>query len=252
MTLAFGDYEQSYPPEILHGYSPPLVSGAAARGAPLEEGDDMEPTTPPPEVGPESNAPEGAVPVESTRTEPDGPAVVAVPADQLDETAAGAEPTPTVRAASVRETALDDGLGEHLEQQSDAGTVLEDEQRSNAERTGAVDDDAGAGEGTDEGDGESDEGDEDAGARFTVAEGAPGTYDPEVSARDRPRNVTELRAFARPESREPWARGSYVLVGTTGKRAHWSGDDWHGDESPGYGESDDSLDDEPDENPSDE
>lgn len=216
MTLAFGNYDESYPPEVLRGYTPPLV-GAARRGS--EEGDTMDPTIPLPDVGPESNAPEGAVPVDSTRTEPDGPAVVAVPVEQLDETAAGAEPTPTVRAPSVRETALEEGLGDQLAQQSDAGTVLEDEQRSNAERTGAGDDDEPLVH---------------TGTEFVVTAGAPGTYEPAVSATERPRNVTELRARARPATPEPWPEGDYVLVGTTGKRAHWSGDDWRGDESPGY------------------
>jgi len=161
VTLAFGSYDESYPPEVLRGYTPPLVEGARRVGAGvgLEGGEVVvEPTGTPPDLGPGSNTPEGVevVPVEATRVEPDGPAVVAEPVDQ--------RPT------------------------------------------------------------------------FIVTAGTPGSYDPEVPAKDRPRNVTELREVARPapDNLEPWLAGEYVLVGTTGKRAHWSGDDWHGDESPGY------------------
>lgn len=73
-------------------------------------------------------------------------------------------------------------------------------------------------------------------ATFTVAAGEPGEYDPEVAPADRPSNVTALRERARPADPAPWAEGQYVLVGTSGKRAHWGGDDWHGGESPGYPE----------------
>jgi len=69
---------------------------------------------------------------------------------------------------------------------------------------------------------------------LTVAAGEPGTYEPELAAKDRPRNVTELRERARVTDPTPWPRGAYVLVGTSGKRAHWTGEDWHSDESPGY------------------
>jgi hypothetical protein len=238
VTLAFGDYEQSYPPEILRGYAAPVLSGAAARTAPPEEGDEMEPTTPPPNVGPESNSPEGAVPVDSTRTEPDGPAVVAVPVDQLDETAAEAEPTPTVRAATAVEVETGETVGAELVDQPDADTVIEGTNNGDeAPDTGATRTAPS-----------SPAGDETA-TRFVVSPGKPGTYDPEVPARDRPRNVTELREVARPNEPEPWLEGEYVLVGTTGKRAHWSGSDWHSDESPGYDVSDDSLDDEAEETP---
>jgi hypothetical protein len=111
-VTAFGDYEQSYPPEVLRGYEPPVLAEAAAR----------------------------------------------------------------------RSTAA-------------AGTV---------ERT------------------------------LTVAPGEPGSYEPELAAADRPRNVTELRERARVVDPAPWAEGEYVLIGTSGKRAHWDGDDWHSGESPGY------------------
>ena len=69
---------------------------------------------------------------------------------------------------------------------------------------------------------------------LTVTVGTPGTYEPDVAAKDRPRNVTELRERARVTDPAPWPRGAYVLVGTSGKRAHWSGDDWRSDPSPGY------------------
>ena len=174
MTLAFGSYDESYPPEVLRGYVAPVLSGGAARRA-SSTVEPVEPTTPVVDLGPETNSPEGAVLVESTRAEPDGPAVVAVPVDQL----------------------------------------VGDEQLVNT------------------------------GAEFTVTAGTPGTYEPAVSASERPRNVTELRARARPATPAPWDEGAYVLVGTTGKRAHWTGDDWHGDESPGYEPADGDLDAEP-------
>ena len=69
---------------------------------------------------------------------------------------------------------------------------------------------------------------------LTVDAGAPGTYDPPVSAADRPRNVTELRDQARVTSPAPWAAGEFVQVGQNGKRAHWTGEDWKLGESPGY------------------
>ena len=69
---------------------------------------------------------------------------------------------------------------------------------------------------------------------FVVTAGTPGSYEPEVPAGERPKNVTELRDVARVTEPAPWLEGEYVLVGTTGKRAHWSGEDWHGGESPGY------------------
>lgn len=72
------------------------------------------------------------------------------------------------------------------------------------------------------------------GRTFVVAAGTPGSYEPEVPATERPRNVTELREVARVTDPSPWPAGAYVLVGTAGKRAHWGGDDWHGDASPGY------------------
>lgn len=71
-------------------------------------------------------------------------------------------------------------------------------------------------------------------SELVVTAGTPGSYEPEVGPKDRPRNVTELRESSRPATREPWPAGAYVLVGTTGKRAHWSGVDWHSDASPGY------------------
>jgi hypothetical protein len=55
-----------------------------------------------------------------------------------------------------------------------------------------------------------------------------------VPAGERPKNVTELREVARVTDPGPWAVDEYVLVGTTGKRAHWTGDDWRSGESPGY------------------
>jgi hypothetical protein len=69
---------------------------------------------------------------------------------------------------------------------------------------------------------------------LTVAAGAPGTYDPPQTPAQRPRNVTELRERARPADRAPWPEHAYVLVGESGKRAHWDGSDWRSGDSPGY------------------
>lgn len=73
-----------------------------------------------------------------------------------------------------------------------------------------------------------------AGDTLVVTAGEPGTYEPELAPRDRPSNVTELRERARPADDAPWPAEAYVLIGTSGKRAHWGGDDWHSGESPGY------------------
>jgi hypothetical protein len=63
------NYDESLPPELLAGYVAPIVGAA------------MPATPPPPEPGPGSNEPEGIdlEPVEATRTDPGGPAVVAAP-----------------------------------------------------------------------------------------------------------------------------------------------------------------------------
>jgi hypothetical protein len=70
--------------------------------------------------------------------------------------------------------------------------------------------------------------------RLVAAPGTPGTYEPPLTPGERPRNVTQLAEQAVPASPEPWPAGAYVLVGTTGKRAHWTGTDWKGGPSPGY------------------
>lgn len=67
---------------------------------------------------------------------------------------------------------------------------------------------------------------------LTVTAGRPGTYDPERTAATRPRNIGELRARARPADPAPWGPGEFVPVGRNGKRAHWSGEDWHSGEAP--------------------
>ena len=64
--------------------------------------------------------------------------------------------------------------------------------------------------------------------------GAPGAYDPPVSPADRPRTVADMQARVQPATPEPWSAGAYLLMGTTGRRAHWTGDHWKGGESPGY------------------
>lgn len=64
--------------------------------------------------------------------------------------------------------------------------------------------------------------------------GEPGAYDPPVSPAERPRNITELGERVTVPTPEPWPAGAYVLVGTTGRRGHWTGDHWKGGESPGY------------------
>jgi hypothetical protein len=77
-----------------------------------------------------------------------------------------------------------------------------------------------------------------AGASLTVDAGTPGSYSPAVKASERPRNVTELVQRAVPNGRAPWDAGQYVPVGTSGKRAHWTGAEWRGGESPGYAPAD--------------
>jgi hypothetical protein len=69
---------------------------------------------------------------------------------------------------------------------------------------------------------------------LTVTAGEPGTYSPAVSAAERPRNLTELRERATAADVAPWPAGAYVLVGESGKRAHWTGEEWRGGDSPGY------------------
>jgi hypothetical protein len=46
--------------------------------------------------------------------------------------------------------------------------------------------------------------------------------------------VTELQARVQPATPEPWPAGAYLLIGVTGRRAHWTGTAWKGGESPGY------------------
>ena len=69
--------------------------------------------------------------------------------------------------------------------------------------------------------------------RLRVTSGQPGAYDPDLTAGERPRNVTVLADVAEPGT-DAWPAGSYVPVGTSGKRAHWTGSEWKGGESPGY------------------
>jgi hypothetical protein len=69
---------------------------------------------------------------------------------------------------------------------------------------------------------------------LVAAPGQPGEYDPAVSPEGRPRSLAELSDRYQPATTEPWPAGSYVLMGTSGKRAHWTGDRWKGGDSPGY------------------
>jgi hypothetical protein len=64
--------------------------------------------------------------------------------------------------------------------------------------------------------------------------GTPGAYEPPLSPADRPRNLAELDQRVTVASPEPWPANAYVLIGTTGRRAHWTGTGWKGGESPGY------------------
>jgi hypothetical protein len=70
---------------------------------------------------------------------------------------------------------------------------------------------------------------------LTVSAGTPGTYEPDVPAAERPRNLAELAAVQLVDA-APWPRGSYVPTGTNGKRAHWTGTEWARGVSPGYPE----------------
>jgi hypothetical protein len=67
---------------------------------------------------------------------------------------------------------------------------------------------------------------------LVVTPGEPGSYGRALSPGQRPRNVTTLKELARPATPEPWPAGSYVLVGTSGKRAHWTGEEWKGGPAP--------------------
>lgn len=62
----------------------------------------------------------------------------------------------------------------------------------------------------------------------------PGGYSTPLKASQRPRNLQELTARADPQERAPWPEGASVPIGTSGKRAHWTGTEWRGGESPGY------------------
>lgn len=70
---------------------------------------------------------------------------------------------------------------------------------------------------------------------LTATAGQPGLYTPAVRAADRPRNMGELREQVIPDGSAPWPAGDYLLIGESGKRAHWSGTEWLAGESPGYG-----------------
>jgi hypothetical protein len=62
----------------------------------------------------------------------------------------------------------------------------------------------------------------------------PGGYATALKPGQRPRNLQELAARVDPAGREPWPEGSGVPIGTSGKRAHWTGTEWRGGVSPGY------------------
>jgi hypothetical protein len=62
----------------------------------------------------------------------------------------------------------------------------------------------------------------------------PAGYTPHLASAERPRNLQELAERAQPDPRTPWAAGEWVAIGRSGKRAHWTGTEWHGGESPGY------------------
>lgn len=69
---------------------------------------------------------------------------------------------------------------------------------------------------------------------LTVTAGSPGAYSPPVAPGDRPRNLGEMRDRATPADTAPWPEGAYVQMGESGRRAHWTGAEWRGGESPGY------------------
>ena len=62
----------------------------------------------------------------------------------------------------------------------------------------------------------------------------PGGYTTAVKAADRPRNLTELAERVDLSDRAPWPVGASLPMGERGKRAHWTGTEWRGGESPGY------------------
>lgn len=62
----------------------------------------------------------------------------------------------------------------------------------------------------------------------------PSGYTTAVKAADRPRNLEELAARVDLDDTAPWPAGAAVPIGTRGKRAHWTGTEWKGGDSPGY------------------
>jgi len=78
-------------------------------------------------------------------------------------------------------------------------------------------------------------GQQDAPPVLLAGPGTPGVYEPPMSPGARPRNLTEMAARVTPTTPEPWPEGTYVQMGESGRRAHWTGTGWRGGVSPGYG-----------------
>ena len=72
------------------------------------------------------------------------------------------------------------------------------------------------------------------GPTLLATPGRPGAYVPALTPLERPKNITVLRRVCQPATPEPWPKDTYLLIGTTGRRAHWTGTDWKLKPSPGY------------------
>lgn len=174
------------------------------------------------EPGPETNrdpeaqgSPPGAsgvrfggpdVPVEATRTEPGGPAVVEVPAeldrpddDSHVEVVVDEDGTERAELVEVEPVAEDRDDGRP------AGSLPEPE-GGEVSATGA-----------------------EPVAGSVARPGTPGSIEPELDPR--PSTLLELADATRAEG-PAWPPGSYVLYGS-GKRAYWNGEVWRSGEAPG-------------------
>lgn len=149
----------------------------------------------------------GGEPVEATRTEPGGVAVVEVPGE-LDR------PDDDSRVAVDGET----GQPELVERESIQPGDQDREPR------GFVGDETGRGGG-------SPAGGAGAAAGGSVARaGTPGTIEPPLDPR--PATLLELADVVTPEPAGPWPAGTFVTYGS-GKRASWNGEAWRSGEAPG-------------------
>lgn len=138
----------------------------------------------------------GGEPVEATRTEPGGPAVVEVPGelDHPDDDSHVVDGELVERESITAEGA-----------EVSAGFVTDDETSSSGTARAA-----------------------NAPEQAIARPGTPGTIEPSI---DRPATLLELADVVQPVPSTPWPVGSFVAYGS-GKRAHWNGEAWRSGEAP--------------------